>query len=448
MTDISIYALSTGPAPTGVAIVRVSGPAVRSVLQAFCGRVPAPRVATLCRVSRPETGDVLDEGLVLFFPGPASFTGEDVCEFHLHGGRAVIEAVLAALGERGDCRMAMRGEFSRRGFFNGKHDLVEIEGLADLIAADTEAQRGQALAQMQGQSSKLYEDFRASLIHAIALVESALDFSDEADVPEEIAGEALPFVQELRGRIARHLDDGGRGEILRDGYRVVIAGPPNAGKSRLLNALARRDVAIVSDEAGTTRDVIEVRLDVDGLPVIVSDTAGIRDAVGKVEKEGIRRSFNEVKRAALVLWMIDGAAVQLPEFEGGDFGDAARLLVWNKADLVEPPAVVRGDVDLVISAETGEGVGALLEAIGAAAAARLGQTGAGGEGAQITRARHRELLGEAVLELDQFIDGDLADTELRAEDLRRAAFAIGRLTGKVDVEDVLDKIFVEFCIGK
>jgi len=440
----TIYALSSGAGPTGVAVIRVSGPEVPQITTSLCGKIPRDRFAHLTRLVDPVDNSILDEALVLYFEGPRSFTGEDVVEFHIHGGRAVISSVLAKLSTFQNCRMAERGEFSRRGFENGKLDLIEVEGLADLIAADTLGQKSQALTQLGGETSKLYESWRSDLIYAIALVESALDFSDEADVPEDIAGEALPTVQTLQTKIDHFLNDGSRGEIVRDGFRVVIVGPPNAGKSRLLNALAKRDVAIVSDEAGTTRDVIEVRMDIDGLPVIVTDTAGIRETKSKVELEGIRRSFEQADRAELILFLIDGTE---PQFELTDenFNEEIPVLrVWNKCDLAHLPDIKSELVDVQISAQEGAGLDDLSSRISEAVKERVGQ----GETVVITRERHRELLRKCSVELGNFVEGDLSDTELRAEDLRQAAFSLGRLVGKVDVEDVLDKIFVEFCIGK
>ena len=444
----TIYALSSGAGPSGVAVIRVSGPEVQNITTSLCGKLPNDRVAQLCRLIDRSDNSVLDEALVLFFKGPRSFTGEDVVEFHIHGGRAVISSVLSKLSTFVNCRMAERGEFSRRGFENGKLDLIEVEGLADLIAADTLGQKSQALTQLGGETSKLYDEWRSDLIYAIALVESALDFSDEADVPEDIAGEALPTVQNLYNKIEAFLDDGARGEIVRDGFRVVIVGPPNAGKSRLLNALARRDVAIVSDEAGTTRDVIEVRLDIDGLPVIVTDTAGIRETKSKVELEGIRRSFEQAKQAELILYLIDGTKPQMEVQLDLDAellkAEIPVLKVWNKSDLTGVPAENASEVSVEISAQEGFGLDKLTALISEAVHERVGQ----GESVVITRERHRELLYKCSTELENFLTGDLSDTELRAEDLRQAAFSLGRLVGRVDVEDVLDKIFVEFCIGK
>lgn len=306
MTDAStIFALSSAPGRAGVAVIRVSGPSVGYVLNRMVAPRPKPRSAVYRTIQHPRTGEALDRAVVLWFAAPKSETGEDVAEFQVHGSRAVVAAVLSALGEIDGCRLAEPGEFARRAFENGKLDLAEIEGLADLIEAETDAQRRQALAQAGGSLSKLYESWRSRLIEIAALTEAAIDFSDEGDVSASAFAEARNRAVISKDEIAAHLNDGHRGEILRDGFRVALLGPPNAGKSSLLNALARRDAAIVSAEAGTTRDVIEVRLDLGGLPVIVSDTAGIREASSEIEREGIRRSLAAARDADLVIWLAE-----------------------------------------------------------------------------------------------------------------------------------------------
>jgi tRNA modification GTPase len=365
-----------------------------------------------------------------------------MAELHVHGGRAVLEAVLGVLAGLGSLRLAEPGEFARRAFENGKLDLTAAEGLADLIDAETEAQRRQALRQADGALRSLYDGWRERLIAASAMLEAELDFADEADVPESIAAVARPTVETLAAEIAVHLRDA-RGEILRDGFHVVIAGPPNAGKSSLLNALTRRDAAIVSAEAGTTRDVIEVRLDLDGYPVVLMDTAGIREAGGEIEREGIRRTLDRMRGADLVLWMEDAsqtpdaASVSAPETEGA----VPTIRIASKIDLAagHPP----GDT-VPVSAKTGEGLDRLLDMLLDCMRNRL----VSAEGATITRSRHRAGLTEAQAALRDFLGADANAIELRAEDLRRAATAIGRITGRVDVEDILDKIFADFCIGK
>lgn len=438
----TIYALSSGHGKAGVAVIRISGPAARETLRRIAGALPRPRVATLRVLRDPATGDVLDHSLIIWFPAPASFSGEDVAELHVHGGRAVLERIFRALAAMDGLRHAEAGEFARRAFENGKMDLTEVEGLADLINAETEAQRRQAIRQSSGALGAIYEGWRARLIDALAGVEAELDFSDEGDVPDEVAGRARAIVREMRGEIAAHLADKRGGEILRDGFRIVIAGPPNAGKSSLLNALARRDAAIVSAEAGTTRDVIEVRLDLGGYPVILMDTAGLREASGEVEREGIRRTLERAKEADLVLWLADAtdpvsyAPAALPMESS-----AAALCAINKVDLADGPFPSGA---LPISVKTGEGLDSLIERL--AAEARLAIDI--GESPSITRARHRHELERCAAALDRFMAGRFADLELRAEDLREAAAALGRLTGRIDVEDVLDKIFADFCIGK
>lgn len=441
----TIFALSTAPGRAGVAVVRISGPNAGMALNVMGPKRPKPREAAGRRILHPTTGELLDRGIVIWFPGPKSFTGEDAAELHLHGSTAVVRAVLAALAQLPDCRLAEPGEFARRAFDNGKMDLTEAEGLADLIDAETEGQRRQALRQSQGALSAIYESWRATLIEAAGLVEASIDFSDEEDVATDAFTEAHAIVSRLAHDIARHLADDHRGEILRSGFHVVLAGPPNVGKSSLLNALARRDAAIVSEEAGTTRDVIEVRLDLGGLPVIVSDTAGIRDTTAPIEQEGIRRSLSRASQADLVIWLTDIHAPEpaLPE----DLRVMAdrTLLVVNKTDLAPGGAQPLLPDDMIaISVRTGAGLDVLQQRLAAIAEARI----APGDTPAITQDRHRRLLEAAREDLATFLREPPHDTELRAEDLRRAATALGRITGRIDVEDVLDQVFARFCIGK
>jgi tRNA modification GTPase len=442
----TIVAPASGAGRAAIAVIRVSGPATRHLLEALCGGVPPARQAALRDIGPPRF-PLIDRGLVLWFPGPASFTGEDMAELHVHGSRAVIRAVIDALLSLPDTRLAEPGEFARRAFENGKLDLTEVEGLADLINAETEAQARQALAQAEGSLRALYEGWRGELLRAQALIEAGLDFADEGDVIADVGLKAETIVAGLRAAIARHLAERG-GERLRDGLRVVIAGPPNAGKSSLLNALAKRDAAIVSEEAGTTRDVIEVHLDLGGVPVMLIDTAGLREAQGRVEAEGIRRALDRAGEADLVLWLVDASAPQwqapaglTPHKSGQIRTKDALITVLNKIDLAQ---VAGGPERLEVSAKTGEGIDRLIETLEAAAALAAGS----GAGAPVlTRARHRVELEAAQAALQRFSEPPLS-SELKAEELRLAARHLGRLTGHIEVEEVLGAIFAEFCIGK
>jgi len=445
-TNDTIVAPASGAGLAAVAVIRISGPATRDMLEAFCGGIPQPRHASLRDIGPPQR-ERLDRGLVLWFPGPASFTGEDMAELHVHGSRAVIREVVEAVLSHPGTRLAEPGEFARRAFENGKLDLTEVEGLADLIGAETEAQRRQALAQAEGSLRALYEGWRGELLQAQALVEAGLDFADEGDVVADVSLKADAIVASLRAAIARQLADRS-GERLREGLRVVIAGPPNAGKSSLLNALAKRDVAIVSEEAGTTRDVIEVHLDLGGLPVTLTDTAGIREAQGKVEAAGIDRALARVEDADLVLWVVDATApvwsppLDISSGNGGQlWTTGGQICVLNKIDL----ATVSGGPDCIeVSAKTGAGLDALI-ALLADRAGKLLSSGAGTPA--ITRTRHRIELEAGQAALERFGDRSLSP-ELKAEELRIAARHLGRLTGRIDVEEVLGAIFAEFCIGK
>ena len=439
----TIFALSSAPGRSGVAVVRVSGPRAGDVIDALAPPRPKKRMAALRHIRDPASGETLDEGLVLWFAAPRSETGEDMAEFHLHGGSAIVKAVLAALARQPGCRLAEPGEFASRAFANGKIDLAEAEGLADLIDAETDAQRRQALSQMGGALSELYEGWRTEIIRASALVEAVIDFSDEADVASEAFGLARGIVARLQEAIAQHLDDGNRGEILREGFRVVLAGPPNVGKSSLLNALARREAAIVSEEAGTTRDVIEVRLDLGGYPVIVSDTAGIREPQGSIEREGIRRTLAHAREADLVVWLSDASAADAapPPPELAARGDKFLLRASNKTDV---PGARAAPEAIAVSAKTGAGIEALTRRLEDIARDRIGVSAS----PAITRARYRQQLQACLVDLQAFLGGVSSDFELRAEDLRQAAHALGRITGRVDVEDVLGEIFGRFCIGK
>ena len=450
----TIFALSSGRPPVAIAVVRVSGSRAGVVLEKLIGRVPEPRQATLARLRDPATGDAIDEALVLWFPAPRSETGEDTAELQLHGGHAVVAGVLDALGRIEGCRPAEAGEFTRRAFENGRLDLTAVEGLADLIAAETQAQRRQAFRQLKGLIGDRAEAWRRALIEAQALVEARIDFSDEADVPENLVDAALHAARQLRSEIAAALADGGRGERLRDGLVVAIAGPPNAGKSTLLNRLARREAAIVSPYPGTTRDVIEVHFDLGGYPVTVLDTAGIRDSADPVEQEGVRRARAGAARADLVLWVTDVSAAGLTvDNSSRSVSKSDTWLIQNKIDLVmdklciscESESDISSPTTFPISAATGAGMDALLAALTAFAQNYFSAT----EPALVTRARHRRALEDTVAALDRALaERGCGREELIAEELRAAATTLGRLTGRVDVEDILDVIFRDFCIGK
>src|SRR5882757_803961 len=438
--DQTIFALSSGRAPSAIAIVRVSGPQAGTVLGTLAGKLPVPRAATRVLL-RDQGHEPIDDAVVLWFPGPKSATGEDVAEFHVHGGRAVLAALFAALSSFKNTRAAEPGEFTRRAFENGKLDLTEAEGLDDLIHADTDRQRRQALRHLKGLLGDRARDWRARIIEASALIEAGIDFSDEGDVSTELIAPALEKIKELVLEIEEVLAAQGRSERLREGLVVAIAGPPNVGKSTLMNALARREVAIVSPHAGTTRDVIEVQLDLDGYPVTVIDTAGVRDTDDPVEQEGVRRARAGAAEADLVLWLLDAT------YEKNlDEGTAPVWVVRNKIDLnaVESDAGGRTSVDVAISASRGDGIAELISALVGFAQNYFGP----GEGGLISRERQRKLLEQTVVSLRRSISVIEHGEELAAEDLRIAARSLGQLLGRVDVEDLLDVIFRDFCIGK
>lgn len=448
--DQTIFALSSGRAPSAIAVVRVSGSQAVRVLTRLAGRQPAPRQASR-RLLRDGAGQAIDDAVVLWFPGPASATGEDIAEFHVHGGRAVLAALLAEISNIPNTRAAEPGEFTRRAFENGKLDLTEAEGLDDLIHADTDRQRRQALRQLQGLLGDRARDWRERIIEASALIEAGIDFSDEGDVPAELMAPAVRAIQALYDEISKVLAAQGQAERLRDGLVVAIAGEPNVGKSTLINQLARRDVAIVSPHAGTTRDVIEVQLDLDGYPVTVIDTAGIRETDDPVEQEGVRRARARAGDADLVLWLVEGGQAVDPEAMGslrrsGDGAVSPGGLVWivrNKIDLGGREGPVPPG-EFPISASRGDGIPELVEALVMFAANFFGTT----EGALVTRARQRDLLRQASDSLRRSLELVEEGEELAAEELRAAAYSLGRLLGRVDVEDVLGAIFQKFCIGK
>jgi tRNA modification GTPase len=402
---------------------------------ALSGKVPPARLARRVRLRDPGTGDELDDGLALWFPAPRSLTGEDVAEFHLHGGRAVVSGVMASLRGLG-LRLAEPGEFTRRAFINGKLDLTQAEAIADLAAAETEAQRRQALRQLDGTLGELYRGWNDRLLRTLAHLEAAIDFPDE-DLPPEIENGVARETQALAAEIAAHLADSHRGERLRDGIAIAIVGPPNAGKSSLLNQLARREAAITSPIAGTTRDVIEVAIDLVGYPVVLADTAGLRESTDAIEQEGLRRALARAEAAELRLYVFDATVPETAQ--GAEVWDRAdTILVANKIDLTDSPPSPDA---LPVSALTGDGVAELVAAIATRIAGRYD-----GTAPALTRARHREALEDAAEALGRAQAAALP--ELRAEDLRLAWRSLGRITGRAEIEDLLDVIFAEFCLGK
>ncbi len=444
----TIFAQASGKGRSGVAVIRLSGPDVRNTLEILSGPLAQPRVAALRSFwSGDKDPTLLDRGLVLFFPAPKSFTGEDVGELHLHGSFAVIQAVFKALLKLG-LRPAEPGEFTRRAFDFGKLDLTEVEGLADLLAAQTESQRVLALNQMGGALSEIYESWRGQLVSALAQLEAEIDFADE-ELPDGLSLRVMEIIETLQSEMVAHLSDRHRGERLRDGVSVVILGPPNVGKSSLLNSLAQRDVAIVSDQSGTTRDIIEVHLDLTGIAVNIADTAGLRRAKGDIELEGVRRAIKRAEQADIRIYL------DSPENEGAEklataFALEIRdtdLRVMNKSDLLSncPGDCAPSPSDtLLLSVKTGDGMEKFLSLL----TERVQDLCGSDVGVALTRARHRHAVEASRAALDRFLKGKTDDVGLRAEDIRIALRSLGRIVGRVDVEEVLGLIFSEFCIGK
>ena len=434
----TIAAVSTAPGRAAIAVIRISGPFAGETLDRLTGGRPQPRRASFRAIRSPADGGLIDRGIVLWFPGPGSATGEDLAELHLHGGRAVVAAALECVLALPGLRMAEPGEFTRRAFLAGRMDLAEAEGLADLLTADTEAQRRQAVLQSEGVLSTLVDRWRERLVGAMALIEAGIDFSDEDGVPAEVRAGARTELGALGRDIREALADV-RAERLRDGFRVAIAGPPNAGKSSLLNALAGRDVAIVTNAPGTTRDVLEVHLDLRGYPVILADTAGLRETGDAVEQEGMRRAKARAEAADLVLWVEDASAPRPPP------DDLTPRRLWRVANKIDLAPDAARDADHRLSAREGVGLDGLLSALGDACRDAFGA----GEGVGLTRARHRDALRAVSAEIDVALAGWAAlPDEILAEHLRSAAIELGRITGRIGVEDVLGQVFSSFCVGK
>lgn len=435
MISDTIYALSSGSLPAGVAVVRLSGPKAVEVGRLLVGDLPPARVARL-RPIRKRNGQVIDTGLVMAFPGPNSFTGEDCVELQVHGSKAVVAALFDELGSVLGCRLAEAGEFSRRAFENGKLDLLEIEGLADLLVAETEMQRKLAVEHSSGHLSALYDNWRERLVRARALVEAELDFTEEEDIPGSVSDQIWPELTKLRAEIMGHLEGQNRGEIVRDGFKVVIAGPPNAGKSSLINALVQREVAIVTEVAGTTRDVIHCDLNLGGYLVRLYDTAGIRETDDIVEREGIRRAKAAQEAADLVLYLND-IEEPLPQH----IESVPVRYVATKTDRISD-LPISAPYDIGISTKTGLGLDELRDLL----LAEIEKKGAGF--LVPSRRRHAEHLRRCALALGSSLENDQLPIEVRAEFLREASDELGKLTGRIDSETLLGAIFSEFCVGK
>jgi tRNA modification GTPase len=435
----TIFAIASGAGRAAISVLRLSGPAARTIIKSLAGKLPEPRAAALRAFRDPGTGEAIDKGFVIFFPAPKTYTGEDYAEFHVHGGRAVIAAMVKAIGGIAGTRPADPGEFTRRAMVNGKMDLAEVEGLADLIDAETEWQRRAALRQSEGVLGRQTAIWRGALLGAAAILEAEIDFPEEEGVPGSTGrrvGEILaPVLAGLQAEIAA----GRASERLREGATVVIAGPPNAGKSTLLNALARRDVAIVSPFAGTTRDIIEVHLDLGGCPVGLIDTAGLRESFDAVEEIGIFRAREKAESADLVLWLSEACAPVPSGVQGGEVWP-----VFTKSDLLSPAERHSLPLGLYISAENGENLDLLLKKMEDFAHATVSDGHAG----LIAREHHRKAFEGAALALGRILEDPGSSAELLAEDVRVAMVSLQRLTGMVDVEDILSEIFVRFCIGK
>jgi len=440
-TQDTIFALSSAAGRAGVAVVRVSGPDARRSGSLIKGDLPQPRRAELRTLFDNKTNERIDIALIIVFPAPRSFTGENIVEIQCHGGRAVVDAVLTLLGGIEGFRSAEAGEFTRRAVENGRIDLTQAEAIADLVNAETEAQRRQALRQHEGALSDIYEKWRARLITAAAWLEASIDFPDE-EIPDGAVEGAQAELVSIHDSISAHLKDGRRGEILRDGLHVAVIGAPNVGKSSLVNALAQREVAIVTDSPGTTRDVIEVRLDLKGFPVILSDTAGLREAVDSTEAEGVRRAKARAGSADVCILVVDGTAEQKMAVA------KAEIVVFSKSDLVTKQRAAERETrdkkqDLWISTKTGEGIDELIDQLTTLAGQNLS-----GDAPPLTRARHRHALEEALTALKKALKEGQRGTEIVAEEVRVALRALGRITGRVDLDEVLDVVFQDFCIGK
>jgi len=443
---MTIYALSSGPGIAGVAVIRVSGEDTSKVIKLITGKdLPVPRVATLRKLNNTNTNELIDEGLVIWFPGPQSYTGEDLAEFHVHGSRAVVAALHTSISKIKNCRLAEPGEFTKRAFQNKKINLMKAESIGDLISSETEIQRKQAIKIMNGKSSDKFNSWREKLLKILSYVEAKIDFPDE-DLPQDILLEIKKTSEQVLKEIIKILEDQKVGERIREGFKIAIVGPTNAGKSSLLNYLSKRDVAIVSEVAGTTRDVIETHLDLDGYPVIISDTAGIRDSKNEIEKKGIKLALNRAEEADLRLVVIEPKNLDFTGFLK-DLFDENSILVINKSDLLQKnlDEQIKKLEHVLISIIKNSNLDILINKI----KNKLKNKFISSEDILITRERHRQHLEQCVEHLKNFGDKKKNDDlDKGAEDLRLATRHLGMIVGKVDVEEILSSIFNDFCIGK
>ncbi len=443
---MTIFALSSGPGVSGVAVIRVSGPETKKILQQMIGNeIPKPRVATLKKINKINTNQLIDEGMVLWFPGPESYTGEDMAEFHVHGSRAVIDAIHKSISKMENCRIAEPGEFTKIAFQNGKINLLKAESIADLISSETEIQRQQAIKIMSGKSSKKFNEWREKLLKILSNVEAKIDFPEE-NLPDNILKDIKKTSKYIKEEIKKLLNDQRVGERIREGFKIAIVGPTNAGKSSLLNYLSKRDVAIVSEIAGTTRDVIETHLNIDGLPVVISDTAGIRESKDEIEKKGIKLALKSAEKADLNIVIIEPKSVDFTGFLNELVNEKA-IFVLNKSDL----GVKNINTNLkklnpiLISLKNEKNIEELISAI----KIKLKNKFITSDDILITRERHRQHLEQCVQNLENFENkNDTEDFDKGAEDLRLATRNLGIIVGKVDVEEILGSIFNDFCIGK
>ena len=443
---MTIYALSTGSGLSGVAIIRISGLEASKVIKSLTNKeIPQPRMATLRKINNINTSELIDEGIILWFPGPQSYTGEDMAEIHIHGGKAVVLAVQNEISKIKNCRLAEPGEFTKLAFQNGKINLLKAESIADLISAETEIQRLQAIKIMRGKSSKKFNELREKLLKLLSFVEAKIDFPEE-DLPEENLKKIKVDTVDVLEKINKILDDQKVGEIIREGFKIAIVGPTNAGKSSLLNNLSNREVAIVSEIAGTTRDVVETHLNIDGYPVIISDTAGIRDSKDEIEKKGIKLSLNKAENADLKLVVVDAKSIDLKGFLNDLLKNDA-ILVVNKSDLLKEKldTDIRKFNHVLISLKDNLNIDILISKI----KDQLKNKFISEEDILITRERHRQHLVQSSAHLKNFLEkNDKKDFDKAAEDLRLATRHLGMIVGKVDVEEILGSIFNDFCIGK